>query len=86
MRAMEKLELIQRIRSSKDERCVNIQLKDKGKLLKDKAKPIPEKLLKILLNENIQLSEVLQLKEMLNGWIEILTENNKLKLNKNRNN
>ena len=77
---MEKLELIQRNRSREDERSVLVQLKEKGKLLKDKAKPIPEKLLKILLNENIKLSEVHQLKEMLNEWIEILTENNKTKI------
>ena len=86
LKRMEKLGLIERSRSRKDERSVLINLTEEGELLKDKAKPIPEKLRKILLNENIQLSEVLQLKEMLNGWIEILTENNKLKLNKNRNN
>ena len=77
LKRMEKLELIQRNRSREDERSVIVALTEKGKLLKDKAKPIPEKLLKILLNENINLSEVLQLKEMLNQWIEILTENNK---------
>lgn len=80
LKRMEKLELIQRNRSREDERSVLVQLKEKGKLLKDKAKPIPEKLLKILLNENIKLSEVHQLKEMLNEWIEILTENNKTKI------
>lgn len=77
LKRMEKLELIQRKRSLEDERSVIVQLKEKGKLLKDKAKPIPEELLKIILNENINLSEVFQLKEMLNQWIEILTENNK---------
>ena len=77
LKRMEKLELIQRNRSHEDERCVIVQLKEKGILLKDKAKPIPEQLLKILLNENIELSEVLQLRETLNCWIEILTENNK---------
>ncbi|MFT5823555.1 MAG: DNA-binding MarR family transcriptional regulator [Crocinitomix sp.] len=79
LKRMEKLELIRRNRSSEDERSVIVQLTDKGKLLKDKAKPIPEQLLKILLNDNIELSEVLQLKEMLNQWIEILTENNRNK-------
>jgi len=75
LKRMEKLDLIQRNRSLEDERSVIVQIKEKGKLLKDKAKPIPEKLLKILLSENIKLAEVLQLKEMLNEWIEILTEN-----------
>ncbi len=79
LKRMEKLELIQRNRSLEDERSVIVQLKEKGKLLKDKAKPIPEKLLELLLNENIKLSEVIQLKDMLNNWIGILTENNKNK-------
>ncbi|MFT6499930.1 MAG: DNA-binding MarR family transcriptional regulator [Crocinitomicaceae bacterium] len=77
LKRMEKLELIERNRSIEDERIVIVQLTEKGKLLKGQAKPIPEKLLKIMLNENINLSEILQLKEMLNQWIEILSENNK---------
>jgi DNA-binding MarR family transcriptional regulator len=77
LKRMEKLDLIERNRSIEDERIVIVQLTEKGKLLKGQAKPIPEKLLKIMLNENINLSEILQLKEMLNQWIEILSENNK---------
>ena len=77
LKRMEKLELIQRNRSVEDERIVIVQLTGKGKFLKSQAKPIPENLLKIMLNENINLSEILQLKEMLNQWIEILSENNK---------
>tara|TARA_B110000093_G_scaffold72688_1_gene79013 strand:+ start:471 stop:923 length:453 start_codon:yes stop_codon:yes gene_type:complete len=77
LKRMEKLELIERNRSIEDERIVIVQLTEKGKLLKGQAKPIPENLLKIMLNENINLSEILQLKEMLNEWIEILSENNK---------
>ena len=77
LKRMEKLNLIVRNRSSEDERSVIIQLQEKGKALKDKAKPIPEQLLKILLADNIELSEVLQLKQMLNHWVEILTESNK---------
>lgn len=80
LKRMEKSDLIKRNRSAEDERSVIVQLKDQGKLLKDKAKQIPEQLLQILLNDNIELSEVLQLKEMLNNWIEILTENNKIKV------
>lgn len=76
LKRMEKLELIQRQRSLEDERSVIVQLKEKGKLLKNKAEPIPEELLKKLLNENINLSEVLQLKELLNQWIEILNDKN----------
>ncbi|MCJ8290559.1 MAG: MarR family transcriptional regulator [Crocinitomicaceae bacterium] len=76
LKRMEKLDLIQRKRSSKDERSVNVQLTDKGRLLKAKAKPIPEQLLKTLLNDNIELSDVIQLKEMLNHCIEVLTKKN----------
>ncbi|MFT5600271.1 MAG: DNA-binding MarR family transcriptional regulator [Flavobacteriales bacterium] len=79
LKRMEKSELIERNRSSEDERIVIVNLTETGKHIKDKAKPIPEQLLKILLNENIELSEVLQLKEMLDQWIEILSENNKNK-------
>jgi len=77
LKRMEKSQLIQRSRSQEDERSVIIKLLDKGRSLKESAKPIPEKLLRILLNENIKISEILQLKEMLDSWIEILNENNK---------
>lgn len=77
LKRMEKMELLQRNRSETDERSVIVQLTEKGKNLKDQAKPIPEQLIKILLTENIKISDVLQLKEMLNEWIKILTEDNK---------
>ncbi len=77
LKRMEKMELLQRNRSSKDERSVIVQLTGKGEKLQTMAKPIPEKLIKILLTENINLSEVLQLKDMLNEWIRILSDNNK---------
>jgi DNA-binding MarR family transcriptional regulator len=77
LKRMEKMELLQRNRSSKDERSVIVQLTGKGKQLKEQARPIPEKMIKILLNENINLTEVLQLKNMLNEWIDILSEHNK---------
>jgi DNA-binding MarR family transcriptional regulator len=77
LKRMEKMELLQRNRSETDERSVIVQLTEKGKNLKDQAKPIPEQLIKILLTENIKISDVLQLKEMLNEWITILTEDNK---------
>jgi hypothetical protein len=55
-----------------------VQLTEKEKL-KEQAKPIPEKLIKILLTENIDVSDVIKLKEMLNDWITLLTDNNKTK-------
>jgi DNA-binding MarR family transcriptional regulator len=77
LKRMEKMELLQRNRSSEDERSVIVQLTEKGRKLKDQAKPIPEKMIKILLTENTTVSDVIQLKEMLNDWIKILTDNNK---------
>ena len=77
LKRMENMDLISRSRSSQDERSVIITLTSKGKDLKTAAKPIPEKLLQTFLDENIQLSDVLHLKEMLHGWIHILTEKTK---------
>ncbi len=77
LKRMEKMELLERNRSSEDERSVIVQLTEKGVNLKTQGLPIPEKLIKILLSENIKLSEVLQLKDMLNEWIRILSNNNK---------
>lgn len=77
LKRMEKMELLQRNRSETDERSVIVKLTKKGKNLKDQAKPIPDKLIKVLLTENINIDDVIQLKEMLNEWIKILTEENK---------
>ncbi len=77
LKRMEKMKLLQRNRSSNDERNVIVKLTEKGTNLKTQATPIPKKLIKILLTENIKLSEVLQLKDMLNEWIRILSNNNK---------
>jgi DNA-binding MarR family transcriptional regulator len=73
LKRMQKMELLNRNRSSKDERSVTVKLTEKGKQLKSKARPIPEKLLGALLTENIELSDVMQLKEMLSEWIKILS-------------
>lgn len=77
LKRMEKMELLQRNRSETDERSVIVTLTEKGENLKDQAKPIPDKLIKVLLTENINVSDVIQFKEMLNEWIKILTEDNK---------
>ena len=73
LKRLEKIEILSRTRSNKDERSVEVQLTAKGKQLKSEARPIPEKLLSTLLTENIELDDVLQLKGMLNEWIEILS-------------
>lgn len=77
LKRMEKMELLQRQRSSKDERNVIIELTDKGKQLKIQAMPIPEKLISTLLKENICMGDVTQLKEMLCDWIRILSDSDK---------
>lgn len=77
LKRMEKLKLIERTRNSEDERCVTIQLTDAGKELKEKASLIPNQMLQILSSENIELTEVLKLKEMLNNWIDVLQKNSK---------
>ena len=77
LQRMEKLNLIQRTRNSEDERCVIVQLTEAGKAIKEKASLIPDQMLQILMNDNIELAEVLQLKEMLNQWIDVLQKNSK---------
>lgn len=78
LKRMEKSGLINRSRSKEDERSVIVHLTPKGQKIKENAKPIPHHLLQVLINENIQLSEVLQLKQMLNQWIEILSKDPKI--------
>ena len=77
LKRMEKLELLERNRSSQDERSVIIQLTKKGRQLKKQAMPIPEQLVKSLLCESNNIDDVMQLKDMMNEWIKILTEKEK---------
>ena len=71
---MEKLKLLNRTRSSKDERSVLVELTKKGLSYKKDAASIPEELLTSLLSEEIVLTDVLLLKETLDKWITILSE------------
>ena len=77
LKRMETMELLQRNRSSKDERSVIIWLTDKGKQLKIQAMPIPEKLINTLLKDNVSMDDVIQVKDMLCDWIRILSDNDK---------
>jgi DNA-binding MarR family transcriptional regulator len=74
IKRMEKMGLLLRKRSEKDERKVFIKLTKKGRELKNSAIPIPEKLLDTLLTEDIKLTEVMLLKDTLNKWIDILSK------------
>ena len=77
LKRMEKLEIIKRNRSNEDERFVFVQLTEKGKHLKTDALPIPEKLVTELVSAKIQIEDMLKLKDMLNNWVNILTDDNK---------
>jgi DNA-binding MarR family transcriptional regulator len=79
IKRMEKMELLQRNRADKDERSVVVTLTKKGKELKKRAIPVPEKLLDTLLTDDVELSDVLLLKDQLNKWIDILSKKNKNK-------
>jgi len=74
IKRMEKMGLLLRKRSEKDERKVFIKLTKKGRELKNSAIPIPEKLLNILLTVDIKITEVMLLKDTLNKWIDILSK------------
>jgi DNA-binding MarR family transcriptional regulator len=73
LKRMEKLQLIERNRSIEDERSVIIKLTKKGMQLKKQAIPIPEQLVKSLLSDSIHIDDVMQLKDMMNEWIKLLT-------------
>ena len=65
LKRMEKMQLLERSRSIEDERSVIIQLTTKGKKLQKNAVPIPEKLIGELLTDQIQMEDILQLKNTL---------------------
>ena len=73
LKRMEKMDLLQRNRSIEDERIVVIELTEKGEELKNQAALIPEELIKILISEDIELSEIIGMKNMLNELIKILS-------------
>ena len=69
-------ELIERNRSSADERSVMIKLTNKGKALEKAAAAIPENMMKSLMSESVELADVMQIKQLLTQWIELLKEKN----------
>jgi DNA-binding MarR family transcriptional regulator len=75
LKRMEKMEILERNRSKEDERSVIIKLTEKGKELKKGASGIPEELSKELITENIEVSDIMNLKNVLNEWIKVLSEN-----------
>lgn len=74
LKRMEKMELIHRNRSSKDERSVLIQLSKKGNNMKAEAILIPEKLRSLLIAEDISLTEIVEMKNTLEQLIHLLSK------------
>lgn len=74
IKRMEKMDLLKRARSKQDERSVLVELTEKGLSYKANATPIPQKLLKSLLSEEVELTDVMLLKDTLDKWIAILSE------------
>ena len=72
LKRMEKLKLIQRTRSSKDERSVLVELTESGAELKNNALPIPEKLMNELMAKDISVEDIKILKDLLCNWMTVL--------------
>jgi len=70
LKRMQAQELITRTRSTKDERQVTISLTDKGKQLRIQAAEIPLKLLETLDKGQLDVNELIGLREKLNLLIE----------------
>lgn len=74
LKRMEKLKLIQRTRSSEDERSVLVELTDRGSEMKNNALPIPEKLMNELIAKDIRFEDIIKLKDLLCNWMTVLSE------------
>jgi|TARA_B100000795_G_scaffold268759_1_gene256415 DNA-binding MarR family transcriptional regulator len=74
LKRMEKQGLLKRERSKTDERKVIICLTKKGFLLEQEAIVIPETLSKFLLKGNVEVEDLIKLKEQLNMVINLLSK------------
>jgi len=73
LKRMEQQGLIIRNRSDKDERKVLIKLTEEGYNLKVKASQIPEELIKRLSGSELEIEDLVKLKESLNSLISFLS-------------
>ena len=73
LKRMEQEGLLLRKRSDKDERKVIIQLTKKGKALEKEAAQIPEELAKRLSDSELNIEDLMQLKESLNAIISLIS-------------
>lgn len=74
LKRMEILDLIERKKSSEDERSKIIALTEKGKTLEHLAQSIPEKLVESMSLTNVNPQDVTDLRDQLNGLVKILEE------------
>ncbi len=74
LKRMEQQGLIMRKRSETDERKVMVHLSSKGSNLKEKASEIPQELTKRLSESNIEIDDLIQLKESLDSIISFLSK------------
>ena len=72
LKRMEQQGIVERMRSDEDERKVLVQLTTKGCELKEEAARIPESLVGRLANSELDLDELIHLKESLNSIIRFL--------------
>lgn len=74
LKRMEAMGLITRERSKEDERKVIVKLTKKGNELKEPASKVPEALLKKINYLNVDLNQLIQLKDLLNSFINSLNK------------
>ena len=74
IKRMEQMELLKRTRSVKDERSIVVELTKKGLNYKKEAIPIPQTLLRSLISEEVELKDIISLKETLDKLINLLNK------------
>ncbi|MGI0106175.1 MarR family winged helix-turn-helix transcriptional regulator [Salinimicrobium sp. WS361] len=74
LKRMEQQALITRERSKRDERKVLVKLTSKGRDLQEQAAQIPEALEKRLLDSQLEIDDLVKLKQRLNDVIEFLSK------------
>lgn len=73
LKRMEQEGFLLRRRSDKDERKVIVQLTEKAKELQKEAAKIPEELVKRLVNSELNIDDLIRLKENLNSIVSFLS-------------
>ncbi|MDJ1466409.1 MarR family winged helix-turn-helix transcriptional regulator [Xanthocytophaga flava] len=76
LQRMEGMELIQRTRSEEDERKVIVALTEKGKALQQQASTIPGRLIACLSSEELNLQELVDLRDKLHHLLDFLLNKN----------